>query len=199
MPWQRSIQWRFIPQPPYQLGSALKVALPRIALYQSWVPSMDEGWTRYIFDQRHSLSPHGRCRIPKGNLNDRFDVIVLPDNSEHAITTGRGGYGSRSLFFFFLTLNNLSSVSLNPASKPEISGDATYYIAKAWGSHELEGGFYLQPHESSKVTTLYADGGTLTQENAVLNNASNPAAGYTIFRQDLCKRAQRSQQLYNGQ
>ena len=77
----------------------------------------------------------------------------------------------------------MSSVSLNPASKPEISGDATYYIAKAWGSHELEGGFYLQPHESSKVTTLYADGGTLTQENAVLNNASNPAAGYTIFSQ----------------
>ena len=34
--------------------------------------------------------------IRKGNLNDRFDVIVLPDNSARAITTGRGGYGDDS-------------------------------------------------------------------------------------------------------
>jgi Zinc carboxypeptidase len=32
-------------------GSALLVHLPRIGLYQSWVASMDEGWTRWIFDQ----------------------------------------------------------------------------------------------------------------------------------------------------
>jgi Zinc carboxypeptidase len=75
-------------------GSALKVKLPRIALYQSWVPSMDEGWTRYIFDQNGI--PYTRlvdAEIRKGNLNDRFDVIVLPDNSARAITTGRGGFG----------------------------------------------------------------------------------------------------------
>ena len=73
------------------------MALPRIALYQSWVPSMDEGWTRYIFDQNGI--PYKRlvdADIRKGNLNDRFDVIVLPDNSARAITTGRGGYGEDS-------------------------------------------------------------------------------------------------------
>jgi hypothetical protein len=78
-------------------GSALKVALPRIGLYQSWVPSMDEGWTRYIFDQNGI--PYTRlvdADIRKGNLNDRFDVIVLPDNSARAITTGRGGFGEDS-------------------------------------------------------------------------------------------------------
>jgi hypothetical protein len=75
-------------------GSALKVRLPRIALYQSWVASMDEGWTRFIFDQNGI--PYTRivdADIRKGNLNDRFDVIVLPDNSPRAITTGRGGFG----------------------------------------------------------------------------------------------------------
>ncbi len=75
-------------------GSALKVRLPRIGLYQSWVPSMDEGWTRFIFDQNGI--PYTRlvdADIRKGNLNDRFDVIVLPDNSPRAITTGRGGFG----------------------------------------------------------------------------------------------------------
>jgi hypothetical protein len=75
-------------------GDALKVKLPRIGLYQSWVPSMDEGWTRFIFDQNGI--PYSRvvdADIRKGNLNDRFDVIVIPDNSARAITTGRGGFG----------------------------------------------------------------------------------------------------------
>ena len=78
-------------------GSALKVRLPRIALYQSWVASMDEGWTRFIFDQNGI--PYTRvvdADIRKGNLNDRFDVIVLPDNAARAITTGRGGFGEGS-------------------------------------------------------------------------------------------------------
>ena len=55
---------------------------------------MDEGWTRFIFDQ--NAIPYTRivdADIRKGNLNDRFDVIVLPDNSARAITTGRGGFG----------------------------------------------------------------------------------------------------------
>jgi hypothetical protein len=75
-------------------GGALKLRLPRIALYQSWVPSMDEGWTRFLFDQ--NAIPYTRvvdADIRQGNLNDRFDVIVLPDNAPRAITTGRGGFG----------------------------------------------------------------------------------------------------------
>jgi hypothetical protein len=73
-------------------GNALAVALPRIALYKSWVPSMDEGWTRFIFDQNGI--PYTSIvddDVRKGDLNSRFDVIVLPDNSPLAITSGRGG------------------------------------------------------------------------------------------------------------
>lgn len=79
-------------------GSALQVSLPRIGLYQSWVASMDEGWTRWIFDQNNI--PYTRvvdADIRKGDLNQRFDVILIPDNSARAITTGRGGYGGESL------------------------------------------------------------------------------------------------------
>jgi hypothetical protein len=75
-------------------GSALLVHLPRLGLYQSWVASMDEGWTRYIFDQNHI--PYARlvdADIRKGDLNQRFDVILIPDNSAGAITAGRGGRG----------------------------------------------------------------------------------------------------------
>jgi hypothetical protein len=75
-------------------GNALIVHLPRIGLYQSWVPSMDEGWTRFIFDQNHI--PYTRlvdADIRKGGLDQRFDVIVLPDNSGRAITSGSRGFG----------------------------------------------------------------------------------------------------------
>lgn len=78
-------------------GGALRVKLPRIALYQSWIPSMDEGWTRWIFDQ--NKIPYTRVvdeDIRKGDLNTRFDVIVIPDNAPRAITTGRGGFGDES-------------------------------------------------------------------------------------------------------
>jgi hypothetical protein len=81
-------------------SSKLEVKLPRIALYQSWVASMDEGWTRWIFDQNEI--PYTRLvdeDIRKGDLSKRFDVIVLPDNSANAITKGtasRGGDGDES-------------------------------------------------------------------------------------------------------
>jgi hypothetical protein len=71
-------------------GGALEVHLPRIGLYQSWVASMDEGWTRWIFDQNHI--PYTRlvdADIRKGNLNRRFDVVLIPDNSARAILSGR--------------------------------------------------------------------------------------------------------------
>jgi hypothetical protein len=75
-------------------GSALAVHLPRIGLYQSWVASMDEGWTRFIFDQNHI--PYKRlvdADIRKGGLDQQFDVILLPDNSARAITSGARGSG----------------------------------------------------------------------------------------------------------
>jgi hypothetical protein len=78
-------------------GPAMEVHLPRIALYQSWVPSMDEGWTRWIFDQNqipYTLVVDADIR--NGSLNQRFDVIVLPDNAPSAITSGRYGRGEES-------------------------------------------------------------------------------------------------------
>ncbi len=78
-------------------GNALAVTMPRIALYQSWVASMDEGWTRWIFDQNNI--PYTRivdADIRKGDLNSRFDVIILPDNNPQAIATGRGDRGGES-------------------------------------------------------------------------------------------------------
>lgn len=82
------------PVPAAPGGNALAVHLPRIGLYQSWVPSMDEGWTRFIFDQNHI--PYTRlvdADIRKGALDKRFDVIILPDNAPRAITVGSRSFG----------------------------------------------------------------------------------------------------------
>lgn len=84
------------PAPNHIAGDALKVQLPRIALYQSWVPSMDEGWTRWIFDQNGI--PYTRvvdADIRKGDLKGRFDVLILPDEAANAIVHGAGGGGRR--------------------------------------------------------------------------------------------------------
>ncbi len=61
----------------------------RIALYKSWVASMDAGWISYIFDQYgfpyHTLRD---AEVRAGNLSDRFDVIVLPDQRSASIIEG---------------------------------------------------------------------------------------------------------------
>ena len=75
-------------------GRLLAVSLPRIGLYKSWVPSMDEGWTRWIFDQNDI--PYTRlvdADIRKGDLRARFDAIVIPDNAPTAIVSGHLGRG----------------------------------------------------------------------------------------------------------
>jgi hypothetical protein len=80
------------PAPDHMSGGALEVKLPRIALYQSWVPSMDEGWTRWIFDTNGI--PYTRlvdADVRKGELKSRFDVIIFPDELANAILHGGGG------------------------------------------------------------------------------------------------------------
>ncbi|HET7584466.1 MAG TPA: M14 family zinc carboxypeptidase [Gemmatimonadaceae bacterium] len=63
----------------------------RIAIYRSYVPSMDEGWTRWVFDQYRIpyVSIHdGDIRAGGAALRSRFDVILLPDESPRAIALG---------------------------------------------------------------------------------------------------------------
>jgi hypothetical protein len=62
----------------------------RVGLYQPWTASMDEGWTRWVFDgwDLPYRTLHD-TEIRAGDLRARYDVIVLPDVSANSIVEGR--------------------------------------------------------------------------------------------------------------
>ncbi len=75
-------------------GTALAVKAPRVGLYKSWVASLDEGWTRFILDTNGvPYQTVVDADLRKGDLNSRFDAIILPDNAPNAILTGSFGEG----------------------------------------------------------------------------------------------------------
>ncbi len=63
---------------------------PRLALYMAWSASADAGWIMYVLDQfgydYHQLR---NAEVRAGNLNDRFDVIILPSQGASSIINGR--------------------------------------------------------------------------------------------------------------
>jgi len=62
----------------------------RLGLYKSWTNSMDEGWTRFVFDTFNVPYTSLRDRDARaGNLRALFDVIVLPDMTLKDIVEGR--------------------------------------------------------------------------------------------------------------
>jgi len=62
---------------------------PRVALYQSWTASMDEGWTRWLFEQyEFPFTNIHDADIKAGELRTRFDVLVIPSMSTDGIVDG---------------------------------------------------------------------------------------------------------------
>lgn len=64
----------------------------RIGLYKSYIPSMDEGWTRFVLEQYgFNVKNIENKQMRAGNLNSAYDVIILPDSSREVIVDGRQG------------------------------------------------------------------------------------------------------------
>jgi hypothetical protein len=62
---------------------------PRVGLYRSWVPVIDEGWTRWILEN-FGFAPITLRNgdIQAGHLRERFDAIIIPDSNTRSITDG---------------------------------------------------------------------------------------------------------------
>lgn len=69
--------------------SAELIVKPRLALYRSWMGSMDEGWTRWVLEQfGFDYKNIYDAEVRAGNLKNSFDVIILPDQSMQQIVAG---------------------------------------------------------------------------------------------------------------
>ncbi|MGI8885051.1 MAG: M14 family metallopeptidase, partial [Pyrinomonadaceae bacterium] len=83
-------------------GNSGKTRKEKPGIYKSYIPSMDEGWTRWIFDDnKYSLIFFGLMPmenpsknsifnkdIKRDNLNSKTDVIIFPDQSPNQILNG---------------------------------------------------------------------------------------------------------------
>ncbi len=78
----------FFAQLPETIES-VKIPRPRIGLYKSYVPAIDEGWTRWLLeDFGFAYQNVLNLDIEAGNLHRRFDVIVFPDQPASQIASG---------------------------------------------------------------------------------------------------------------
>ena len=78
-------------QPVSELPKNAKPLKPaRIAIYKSYVPSLDEGWTRFVLEQYgFNVKNIENKEVKAGKLNDAYDVIILPDSTREVIMEGR--------------------------------------------------------------------------------------------------------------
>ncbi len=121
-------------------GSADGVAMsrPRVGLYRPWNASMDEGWTRWVMEMYDfDFTSLYNADVRAGDLNGRYDVIVMADIGAGAILDGfeegsvparyAGGIGAegvRELDAFvrqggtLVTLNNSSRFAVDQLHLP---------------------------------------------------------------------------------
>jgi Zinc carboxypeptidase len=78
----------FAPAPAIPADSIAAIKSKRVGLYQHYYGgNVDEGWTRWLLEQwgynpTSLLDPE----LKKGDLNAKFDVIVIPDDSTSTLT-----------------------------------------------------------------------------------------------------------------
>ena len=96
-----------VAEPTYNVPGLSGPSRKRIAIYQSYSASMDEGWTRWTFDVNRIpfTTLHDRD-VKAGRLRDRFDALIIPDQSAAQLRRGlaapypdslRGGLGDAGI------------------------------------------------------------------------------------------------------
>ena len=92
-----------------QARGGVAIKAPRIGMYDTWNGgNMDEGWTRWVLEQYGFRSTRlHNADVRAGGLSDKYDAIILPDQSLNSILEGntasttrpeyRGGIGDEGV------------------------------------------------------------------------------------------------------
>lgn len=65
------------------------LTMPRIGLFKAWVASTDAGWISYILDSYGvPFEPVANAEIRTGDLRQRFDLLIFPDQDASQIIDG---------------------------------------------------------------------------------------------------------------
>jgi hypothetical protein len=74
-------------------AGALALKAPRIGMYSPWTGgNMDEGWTRWVLEQYDfAQTTLHNADLRAGQLREKYDVIILPDQAPRAIIDGASG------------------------------------------------------------------------------------------------------------
>lgn len=78
-----------VDEPSHHFNPPAGAQVGRIGLYDSWEANMDAGWTRWLLD-RYAI-PYTDLHdadIRAGNLRQKFDVIILPQQNEQGMLHG---------------------------------------------------------------------------------------------------------------
>jgi hypothetical protein len=89
-------KWHFTSFGVEDIADSPKASLknPRVAIYQSWRSNMDEGWTRFVFDDfeipfttlhNKDFKASGKRKV---DLKEKFDVVLFSDEGPETIKEG---------------------------------------------------------------------------------------------------------------
>jgi hypothetical protein len=71
------------------------VRQPRLGVYQPWIGSMDEGWTRWVLEQYGFTAVAIHPEDFTSPLADKVDVLILADDARVPIAGAQAGRGGR--------------------------------------------------------------------------------------------------------
>lgn len=84
----------------------------RLGLYQSWVASKDEGWTRWLLERyEFEYSTVHDVQIRKGRLADKYDVLVIPDHTTSQIVDGHSAKEMPAQYAGGITERGVANIS----------------------------------------------------------------------------------------
>jgi len=79
----------FIPMAGEPAGAAHELRAAKTALFKPWIASMDEGWTRLLFDSFKVLYANVSNKDVTENKIKEFDILVLPNIRPSIIKDGK--------------------------------------------------------------------------------------------------------------